>query len=180
MLAAWLAGSMGLHLALAALVTHLFYLPVDLPRAGVLTHVVELEALENPSPAPPPPRAHVPPPDSPELAARLGDPRAAPGERAADSLSLPPQPPAPWPVRGSRDPGPRPSPGRTWRSSTSCPSTTRPAGLPTASAPAPCPSPRITSAPPPTRPPRPTWSAASGARPGAPVGAPASDGAGRA
>ena len=104
-LAGWLTGSLGLHLLLAAMVTHLFHQPPDLPRPVALVQVVELEAMANPLPPPPPSSEHEPPPDSPELAARLGDPRATPGVRAADSLSLPS--PTPGVLAGQGRPRPR-------------------------------------------------------------------------
>ena len=89
-LVAWLGGSVGTHLVLAALATHHFLAPVPAPVAMNPMHAVEVEAF----PAPPTASALAPLPDSPELAARLGDPTAPAAQRPADSLSLP-----------SRDPG---------------------------------------------------------------------------
>lgn len=104
---AWLGGSLGLHVILAAVATHLFSQPVPLPPRPAVAHAVELEATPAPYTPSTPASSQALAPDSPELAARLGDLHAALGPRPADSLSIPS--PIPGALAGQGRPRPLPS-----------------------------------------------------------------------
>jgi len=86
----WLTASLLVHLAVAALFTHLFMAPAGLPALPDPVHAVELESW-SPARQELAPPGEPAPPDSPELMARLGDPGEARRDDAADTLQDPAQ-----------------------------------------------------------------------------------------